>query len=413
MKKIKRMQKIVVAVLAFVLALLMLAPILSMIAGSAKAVSESDLRAQINQLQNSASELEGKMDGLSSQLSAIKNDKSKALAAKELLDNQMANIEAELSNIVALIALYDELITEEEANLAAAREKEALQYQLFCGRVRAMEETGTVSYWAIIFNASDFSDLLDRATLVSEVMEYDNAVMELLAAARQAIADTKAELEGVQAEQEAAKAEQEVAQAAMEAKVSEAAALVTAIKTEEQEYAEALAELKAEEDRIDGLIAKRQKELEEKIRLNQIQFDAGSGYYYPLPSSYTKISSRFGYRIHPITKRPQTHNGIDLPAPRNTNIYAVRGGVVSISGYSSSYGNYVVIQHDNGVSTLYAHMNSRAVKVDAIVKQGQVIGYVGTTGSSTGNHLHFEIRESGTRVNPVTYYPSISFTYSD
>ncbi len=407
------MQKTVVAVLACVLALLMLLPILTMIVGYARAASESDLRSQISKLQTSASELENKMNELSSQLSAVKSDKSKALAAKRVLDDQMANIEAKILNIQNQISLYDQLIADEEIKLADAREKEAVQYKLFCERVRSMEETGTVSYWSILFNASDFSDLLDRATFISEVMEYDNAVMEALAATRQQIADTKAEMETAQVEQQEAKTAQEAAAAALEEKVNEAAELVNEIETQEDEYADALAELKAEEDRIDKLIAQRQKELEEQIRQNKIQFDAGSGYYYPLPSSYTKISSRFGYRKHPITGRYSTHNGIDLPAPRNTNIYAIRGGVVSISGYSSSYGNYVVIQHDNGVSSLYAHMNSRAVKVDAIVKQGQIIGYVGTTGSSTGNHLHFEIRENGTRINPVTYYPSISFTYSD
>ncbi len=407
------MQKKLAAVIACVLALLMLAPIFSMIVVNARAASESDLRSQISNLQGSASDLQKKMDDLSNQLDSIKTNKSKALAAKKLLDDQMANIEEEIGNIDDQIKLYDSLISTEETKLADAREKEAEQYKLFCERVRAMEERGTVSYWAILFDASSFSDLLDRATLISEVMEYDNAVMNMLAATRRTIEETKAELESAQADQKAAKEKQEAAKATLEEKVNEAAQLVQSIETQEDQYADALAQLKAEEDRIDKLIAQRQKELEQEIRDKQIQFDPGSGYYYPLPSAYTRISSPFGNRIHPITGRASFHGGIDLPAPRNTPIYAVRGGVVSISDYSSSYGNYVVIQHDNGTSSLYGHMNSRAVQVNSIVKQGQVIGYVGTTGSSTGNHLHLEIRKNGIRVNPVNYFPSIQFTYSN
>lgn len=411
MKDYKKRQKRVVAVLAVMLALLMLLPILTMIVEFAHAANESDLRGQISDLQNSASDLNSKMKDLKEQLSSIKDNKSKALAAKKILDDQMANIEAEINNITDQINLYDSLITKEEDKLAENEKKEQAQYELFCQRVRAMEETGTVSYWSILFNSSSFSDLLDRANLVDEIMEYDNAVMDMLKETRQAIEDNKRELEDAKTEQESAKARQEEAKSELQDKVDEAAKLVTAIESEEDEYSDALNELKAEQDRVDKLIIQRQKELEELINSNKIQFDPGTGYYYPLPSSCTKISSPFGYRKHPISGKYSMHTGIDLPAPKNTNIYAARGGVVSISNYSSSYGNYVVVQHDGGISTLYAHMNSRAVKANDIVKQGQVIGYVGTTGNSTGNHLHFEVRVNGTKVNPVDYYPNVNFTY--
>jgi len=113
-----------------------------------------------------------------------------------------------------------------------------------------------------------------------------------------------------------------------------------------------------------------------------------------------------------VTKKYGNHSGIDIPAPKNTKICAARGGVVTTSVYGSgaywSYGNYVVINHGDGTSTLYAHMNSRAVKEGAVVKQGQVIGYVGTTGRSTGYHLHFEIRKNNVRVDPVNYFPNMT-----
>lgn len=413
MKNYQKNQKRIIAVLAVLMALLMLLPIFSMIATYAHAASEDDLRDQINDLQSSSSQLDSKMDDLKNQLATIKDNKSQALAAKKILDDQMSDIQAQIDNIDKQISLYNSLIDQEEVKLADAQEKEKAQYALFCKRVRAMEETGTVSYWSILFNASSFSDFLDRANLVSEVMEYDNAVMNTLIATRQSISDTKAQLENTQAGQKAAKEKQESQKSVLQDKVNEATQLASHLEDEEDAYSDALSQLQAEQNRIDNLIAQRQKQLETLINNKQIQFDPGTGYYYPLPSSYTKISSRFGYRYHPITGKYSFHTGIDLPAPQNTPIYAIRGGVVSISDYSSSYGNYVVLQHDGGISSLYGHMTSRAVKENDIVKQGQVIGYVGTTGSSTGFHLHFEIRENGTKVNPVQYYPSVHFTYSD
>ena len=126
------------------------------------------------------------------------------------------------------------------------------------------------------------------------------------------------------------------------------------------------------------------------------------------------LTSAYGYRTHPVTGQPyKLHNGLDIAAPKNTPIHAVRGGIVSISAYDSSYGNYVVVSHGNGDSSLYAHMNTRAVSAGDTVEQNQVIGYVGTTGSSTGYHLHLEIRIGGSRVDPHDIYVgSVSFTYA-
>ena len=129
---------------------------------------------------------------------------------------------------------------------------------------------------------------------------------------------------------------------------------------------------------------------------------------WPLPG-YNRLTSAFGYRIHPITNKAHSHTGIDVPAPARTPILAAKSGQVVTSARHSSYGNYVVIDHGNGSSTLYAHMSSRNVTEGQMVKQGDVIGYVGTTGSSNGNHLHLEIRENYTRINPERKYTSMSF----
>ncbi|MPM10159.1 hypothetical protein SDC9_56484 [bioreactor metagenome] len=404
----KRKNRILTIILAFVLVCTTLLP-----PSGVRADKENDLRDQISGLQNNAKSLKDRLSQINDQLSQIKSDKTKALQAKKLLDDQMAAIEEQISNIEDQIEDYSNLISQEEQKLDDAEAREKAQYELFCKRVRSMEESGTVSYWSILFSAEDFSDLVDRALMISEVMEYDNSVMDALTATRKEIAETKAGLEASLAQQEQAKAEQEAAKKELDAKLDEAAELVKQIQDEESDYKSARDELAAEEKKIEAEIVRKQKALEAEIASGQISFDPGTGWQWPTPGIY-RITSKFGYRTHPVTGEPNYHGGVDIGAPKNTQIHAARGGVVTISTYGSSYGNYVVIQHDNGYSSLYAHMNSRAVKEGDIITQGQVIGYVGTTGSSTGYHLHFEIRLSGVRQDPISYYPSLKnqFVYS-
>ena len=177
-------------------------------------------------------------------------------------------------------------------------------------------------------------------------------------------------------------------------------ALIQEISGQEDQLQAAEAKLKAAANAMDAEIKRLEKEMAAQIA----NVPSESGFLWPLPSSWNTLSSLFGSRIHPITGKPNNHTGIDIPASKNTNIYAAKSGVVTTSTYNSSYGNYVVVSHSDGTSTLYAHMNKRAVSKGQTVSQGQVIGYVGTTGSSTGNHLHFEIRVNGNRVDPVDYF---------
>lgn len=136
-----------------------------------------------------------------------------------------------------------------------------------------------------------------------------------------------------------------------------------------------------------------------------------SGFLWPLPGRYN-LSSLFGSRKHPITGKANNHTGIDIPASSGTSILAAKSGVVTTSTYNNSYGNYVVVSHSDGTSTLYAHMVRRNCSKGDTVSQGQVIGYVGTTGSSTGNHLHFEVRVNGSRVDPINYFTDLPLTIS-
>jgi len=410
----KNTKKILTAVLAILLVVALLAPVLSMLMIPAEANKEADLKNEISGLKSDATGLKNEEKDLRNQLSAIRGDKSKALEQKSLLEEQIDIIEQQIDNLNSQIEEYNKLVSIKEEELVAIQAREEEQYELFCQRVRAMEESGTSSFWAVIFNAEDFADLLDRMNMVNEIMDYDRAVIEALKSTQAELALAKEDLEGERAEREAAKAEQQGQQDELTAREAEVDALVAQIRSDERAVERAIQAVEAEAAKLDKEIAAKQKELEALIAAGKLSFVAGNGFIWPLSSNYLRISSRYGTRTHPVTgKKGSFHGGIDIPAPQNTKIYAARGGVVTISTRNSSYGNYVVVLHDNGMSTCYAHMNSRAVKVNDVVSQGQVLGYVGSTGSSTGNHLHFEIRKNGSRVNPVQYYPNVKYYYTD
>lgn len=356
-------------------------------------------QAEIDELKENADDLRNQQKELQNQLASIKEDKNKALEQKTLLEQQINATQAEIDTIQQQISKYDDLIAQKQEELAEAEEEEQAQYELFCERVRYMEEQGEVSYWSILFSSSDFADLLDNAMMVDEIMQYDNQVMNDLIAIRQQIAQDKADLETARQEQQAAKDEQEAAKASLKTQESEVDALIAQISSQQAEVEQAEAKLKAAADAADAEIKAAEQELASQIS----SVVSESGFMWPLPG-YNTLSSLYGNRIHPVTGKPNSHTGIDIPAAGGTKILAAKSGVVTTSTYNSSYGNYVVVSHSDGTSTLYAHMRQRAVSKGQTVSQGQVVGYVGTTGSSTGNHLHFEIRVNGSRVDPVDYF---------
>ena len=223
--------------------------------------------------------------------------------------------------------------------------------------------------------------------------------LDQLIALREQIEEDKAELESARQAQQAAKEEQEAAQANLKSQEAEVSALIDQLAAQEDQLEAEEAKLQAAANAADAEIAAAERELAAQI--NNVVSE--SGFMWPLPGYYN-LSSLFAGRIHPITGKPQHHTGIDIPAPSGTDILAAKSGVVTTSTYNNSYGNYVVVSHSDGTSTLYAHMSRRGVSKGEVVSQGQYIGDVGTTGSSTGNHLHLEVRVNGSRVDPTQYF---------
>ena len=381
-------------------------------ASQAGAVTQSEIDA----LKKEQQESQAKQQQLKEQLAGVKEDQAAAQQKRQILAQQLDAINAEIANIDAQIAYYDGEIALKEVERGEAEKREAEQYELFCQRVRMMEEQGTVSYWSILFNAGCFSDLLDRIADVDAVMAYDNKIMDQLIATRQELERLQGELESARAEEQEAREQQEAKKAEQQAKVAEAQKLLDQINAD---VAEVNRQLEAEDAAAASLqaeITRKQKQLEEERKQQNVTLPpTGSGYQWPLPAGNLTLTSAFGYRMHPIDLVPHSHTGIDVSAAGGTPIYAAKGGQVIMSEYGSgvnwSYGNFVVIDHGDGTTTLYAHMSSRAVSEGQLVTQGQTIGYVGNTGNSKGNHLHFEVRVNGQRVDPEGCFPGLDRSF--
>ncbi len=397
-------RRVLAATLAIVLAAVFALSLFAGLVGSTSAVTQSEIDALVTDQKSS----QQRQQELKNQLAAIQDDQTQAQQKKAILVEQLAEIDKELTNIQSQISLLDTQIAEKEEERLAAVAREEEQYETFCKRVRAMEEEGDTSYWAVLFKAEDFSDLLDRLTTINDVIDYDNAVMDELIETRQEIERLKGELEDSRTQQETRRTEEQAKRDEQSAKVKEAQAVLDQINANEKEVNDLLDAENAALAKINSDIKKKQQQMEAERQKNNVTFETGSGYAWPLPGYY-RLTSAFGGRVHPITGKYHSHTGIDIPAPAGTAILAAKGGQVITSGYDSSYGNYVVVDHGGGNSTLYAHMSKRSVSEGQIVTQGQQLGAVGSTGSSTGNHLHLEVRVNYTRINPESVYPSLPF----
>ncbi|MCI2058707.1 MAG: peptidoglycan DD-metalloendopeptidase family protein [Oscillibacter sp.] len=396
-------------VLAVVFALALLVP---SVVPQAQAVTQK----QINALKNSAGNLATKKKQLQSKLDALADDKSAAVERKKLLDEQIQNIAQQISNSEQQISEYASLIGQTQAELAEAQEKEQKQYELYCERVRAMEERGAISYWSVLFKANSLTDLLSRLDFINEIMDSDQSVINHLQTLQTEIKAKEENLQASKSSEEEARSDLVSRKTELNSKRAQADKLVLEIEQNEDEYSDTLDDIAAEEEEIQNRIVQMSRELAAQQEAERKKQQAAgqpvtpsvseSGYIWPVSSH--KITSGFGYRSASSTGGVGStyHKGIDIGGVGyGSAVHAAKSGTVIVAQYSSSYGNYVVIAHGSGSTTLYGHMSSLAVSAGQSVTQGNVIGYTGSTGHSTGPHLHFEITINGSRVNPANYLP--------
>ena len=399
----KKTQRIIVIVLALALITTVLVPALSILTSAS--VTQSD----IDNLENELSEITQQKKDVQQELNAIRNDMDQAEQQVNLIQSQLLLTEQQITASQLLLNEYDAQIAEKENQIAQLEQQEAEQYEEFCEQVRWLEETGPVSYLSVFFEASSFSEMLDYAMLIMDIMDYSDRIITELQQTQAELDAARGELQDSRDAQALVQQELETHQAELTVQRQEAQALYDQIAQSESKLVAKAQQLAVDEAEMEAALEEAERKYAEQIA--QANQNNDGVYAWPLPGYYN-ISSRFGNRTHPITGRPDNHLGNDIPAPGGTPILAAQGGVVTVSRYNASYGNYCIINHGGGYSTLYAHMRTLPIVSEGeTVSKGQVIGYVGTTGSSTGNHLHFELRINGSRGDSLSLYPGMTFNW--
>ena len=397
------------AVLAAVLILSLGAPVLP-----ASAVTQADIDA----LEAQRDEIKARQAEVGEQLDSLNSDRASLMERKAALDEQNELLREDIVLIGEQIAVYDTLIEEKRAAVDRAVAEEEAQFDRYRRRVRAMEEQNDWTYLAFLLDATSLTDLLSRLNDVTDILTHDQNLRADYVAARERAEEIAAEYEAVQAEQVAKRAELLDQQAELEEQIESAGFLIRQLEDDidyyEEYYAQVEAEKAAVQAEIDEKAAQLKKQQEEEKARQSLWGGGGtttstyvSTGYYAWPANTTYITSPFGYRIHPISGVSRLHSGTDIGASFGSPITAAASGTVTaaVLDYGTTgYGTYVAIYHDNGTTTLYGHMSSLAVSQGDYVSQGQVIGYVGSTGASTGPHLHFEVRINGACVDPMQFF---------
>lgn len=422
MKKLKKTLRSVVCAL--------LAAVVFAASLPAYAVSQAeidDLQKKLDALEQQAQEQQDVINDLTSQ-------KARFITRKLALDNKIEINRQMIELIGEQIKIYDEIIAEKQAELDKALEKETAQTELLRSRIRAMEENSSYSYASFIFDSSSVTELLSRIGDVNDIMHYDKALEEEYMAAREDVESIKKSYEEVRHEQELLQKELDTKQAELDAQVEAAYTMIADIETlsdDAQAEYDAIAEEEAKaEETLQEAIRKRAAEEAAKNAANNANSGGASGgsggnsggggssgggsatslsnLQWPVPSC-TLITSRFGYRVAPTTGASTYHGGLDIGAGMGASIVAAGAGDVIYAGANGGYGNCVMIDHGNGVVTVYAHMSSIGVSYGQYVTAGQYVGAVGSTGVSTGPHCHFEIRINGAQTDPAAYFSGLTY----
>ena len=404
----KTNRKVVRSVICVLLALIFVVSLMTaLIPVNASAASQ----LEINQLTQQRKELQAKQKEQQKTISNLRAKKASIVDQKAALDQEMNLAQQEIEVVKEQITAYDQQIEDKGVELEAAKQEEEAQTVRFRGCVRHLEEYGQMSYIAILLEATSLSDLLARMDMVGEVIAYNKQVQADMTAAREKVETVKAELEDARVELQDKQSELETKQVELQQKSSEAAALLANLESNIDAYKQVQDQYAQQEQAVQSQIDKQVEELrrqEEQNKKNDPSYDPGKvngatgSMMWPCPSCHT-ITSPFGWRYHPIYQTQKYHSGVDIGASYGATIVAADGGTIITAGSVSGYGNCVVINHGNGITTLYGHMSSIAVSVGQKVSKGQTIGYVGSTGNSTGPHLHWEVTVNGVRQNPLNY----------
>ena len=355
-----------------------------------KAEEQQRRQEEMNELERKKQEKKERIAELQKQIAEAKSKKEDVMGTKNLLDQRNQLLMEEIDDTQQQIELYAQQIAEYE-------EMESEQYALFCQQVRSEEERGSLSYLSVLFKATSIADLLNRLEFVNEVAEYDRNLIDAIRQTRENIKAEKATKE----EQEQLLAQQ---QDELQQKVNEAAALIAEYAATQKGYEELAAAEEREAKEIEAQIKKL-------LETSDVTPSPG-GFIWPVSTSKI-ITSPMGGRVSPGGIGSTNHRGVDIGGVGTTSAaMATKAGKVILartvvygSYGGSGYGNYVVVDHGGGYTTLYAHLTSVKVSVGDMVGQGDTVGITGSTGNSTGPHLHYEVMINGMNQNPLDYLP--------
>ena len=399
-----------VRVICVILCIIMLGGLLtSALLTMTSAKSSSEIKKEIAALKEEASKISKEGDALQAEMEATQGKQQTTIQQKTLIDKRIQITESEIRNANAQIQQYALLISEKQSELEAAQAEQEELNQRYKTRLRAMEESGNISYWSVLFKAKSFS-------------EADNRMLREIQEKADLIAQSRKELEEEMAAQQNAKVVLEQLEQELLTQRAEADTLMLELQEAYLNLSDEFLANEDEEAAVRKQIMEAQKAYEKALKEEEAKrlaeanknnaaggnkpttgSPSSSGFISPLPKGSTWVSCAYGWRNHPLWGDRRFHHGVDLAANQGTPIYAIAAGTVTIASYTDANGYYVSLGHGNGFGSIYCHMTHYTVKAGQSVKQGQIIGYVGSTGWSTGPHLHFEIHKNGSSVNPMSY----------
>ncbi len=436
MKNRKRMVSILAGVMA---AIMLLTLVMGLIPTRVSAASSSEIRKQINKLKEEKAEIKDKIKEVQEQYEENEDEITNIIAKKNVIDQEIQLLHEEIGNINEQISAFNVLIADKQDELDNAQQRYDALNEENKLRIRTMEEDGEVSYWEVLFKANSFSDLLDRLNMVEEIAASDKQRLKELAEAASDVETAQEELETEKADLEVTKLELDEAQGEMDVKREEADALIQELLTKADDLAALEDEFEKQEQEFLEQIAQKEIEYDEA---KQREWEAYMATYVPpttappvgstnnskpsnsgggssggsggssgggggtwlVPCSYTSITSPFGPRKSPTSGASTYHQGVDLDTGTGWPVVATRAGT-AYTAYGSAAGNYVTVDHHDGFRSIYMHLSGFSVSNGTNVRAGQQIGLTGSTGVSTGDHLHFGISKNGVYVNPCIYVP--------
>ena len=400
-----------------------LAAALSVALVLATPLSAQATKSGLSDAKSKKTALEAEKKKTEQELKNLEGLKSDTTAYVKKLDSSLESIGNELSKLNDDIDAKEKQIDTTKQELSEAKETEKSQYESMKLRIKYMYEKGDSTYVDLLMEAGSLSEFLSKAEYITKISSYDRQKFDEYAATKEKIAEKEKALEGEHAELLTLQDETEAKQASVEkllaAKQTELRNYETKIASAEGQISEYAKSIEAQENQIKSIEAEiKRKEEEARKKAEEEKKKAAAAnkaaqtyktvslgdisFTWPCPAS-GRITSGFGSRKSPTKGASSNHQGIDISAPTGTSIVAAAAGEVVIATYSSSAGNYVMISHGGGVYTVYMHASSLLVSQGQSVKKGQTIAKVGSTGYSTGSHLHFGVRVNGSYVNPTKY----------